>query len=71
MEHARRRAINRPVGRRILSDDKTRLIIDFVVEDAEYLAEPYAFSTEWDYAPQQRLLRFNCETEQARRFTFQ
>ena len=54
-----------------LSDDRTRLLIDFRIEDPEYLAEPYAFRTEWDYAPQQRLLRFECEPEQARRFTFQ
>lgn len=54
-----------------LSDDRTRLIIDFLVEDPEYLAEPYAFTTEWDYAPEQRLLRFKCDPEQARRFTFQ
>lgn len=26
-------------------------------------------STEWDYAPQLRLLRFGCEPEQARCFT--
>jgi hypothetical protein len=54
-----------------LADDRTRLLIDFVVEDPEYLAEPFTVSAEWDYAPQQRLLRFGCDPAQARRFTFQ
>jgi hypothetical protein len=59
------------VERYRLSDDRARLLVDLVVEDPEYLAEPFAVSTEWDYAPQQRLLRFGCEPEQARRFTVQ
>jgi hypothetical protein len=54
-----------------LSDDRTRLLVDFVVDDSEYLEEPLTVSTEWDYAPQQHLMRFGCEPEQARRFTFQ
>ena len=59
------------VERYRVSDDRTRLLIDFVVEDPEYLAEPFTANVEWDYAPQQRLLRFGCEPAQARRFTFQ
>jgi hypothetical protein len=59
------------VERYRLSDDRTRLLIDFVVEDPEFLAEPFTANVEWDYAPEQRLLRFGCEPEQARRFTFQ
>jgi hypothetical protein len=59
------------VERYRLSDDRARLLVDLVVEDPEYLAEPFTVSTEWDYAPQQRLLRFGCAPEQARRFTFQ
>ena len=59
------------VERYRLSDDRTRLLIDFVVEDPEYLAEPFTMNMEWDYAPQQRLLRFGCDPAQARRFTFQ
>ena len=47
------------------------MLVDFVLEDPEYLAEPFTISTELDYAPQQRLLRFGCTPEQARRFTFQ
>jgi hypothetical protein len=58
------------VERYRLSDDRTRMLIDFVVEDPEYLVEPITASAEWDYAPQQRLQRFGCTPEQARRFTF-
>ncbi len=53
-----------------LSDDATRMLIDFVVEDPDYLTAPMTASAEWDYMPQQRLQRFGCELEQARRFTF-
>jgi hypothetical protein len=58
------------VERYRLSDDRTRMLIDFVIEDPEYLAEPITASAEWDYAPQQQLQRFGCTPEQARRFTF-
>ena len=58
------------VERYRLSDDRTRMLIDFVIEDPEYLVEPITASAEWDYAPQQQLQRFGCTPEQARRFTF-
>jgi hypothetical protein len=58
------------VERYRLSEDRTRILIDFVVEDPEYLAAPMTASAEWDYAPRQRLQRFGCTPEQARRFTF-
>lgn len=58
------------VERYRLSEDRTRMLIDFVVEDPEYLAAPITAGAEWDYAPQQRLQRFGCTPEQARRFTF-
>jgi hypothetical protein len=56
------------VERYQLSEDGTRLMIGVVLEDPEYLAEPFAMSIEWDYAPTLRLLRFGCEPEQARRY---
>ena len=58
------------VERYRLSDDRTRMLIDFVIEDPEYLVAPITASAEWDYAPHQRLQRFGCTPEQARRFTF-
>jgi len=59
------------VERYHLSDDKTRLLVDSVIEDPDYLTEPLTVGTEWDYAPQIRLMRFGCDPEQARRYTFQ
>jgi hypothetical protein len=58
------------VERYRLSEDRTRLLIDFFVEDPEYLAKPFTAHMEWDYAPALKLVRFGCEPEQARRFTF-
>ena len=58
------------VERYQLSQDGTRLLINFVLEDPDYLAEPLTVSTEWDFAPTLRLLRFGCDPEQARRFLF-
>jgi hypothetical protein len=54
-----------------LNDDGTRILIELVLEDPEFLAEPFTINMEWDYAPSLELIRFGCETEQARRFTFQ
>ena len=59
------------VERYQLSEDHSRLTIDFVLEDPDYLAEPFTIRTEWDYAPKLQLLRFGCEPAQARRFQSQ
>ena len=59
------------VERYRLSEDRTRLLIDFVVEDPEYLTKPLTAHIEWDYAPALELLPVDCDPEQARRFTFQ
>jgi hypothetical protein len=59
------------VERYQLSEDGTRLLMDFLVEDPEYLAEPFTTTMEWDYAPALELIRFGCDPESARRFTFQ
>jgi hypothetical protein len=58
------------VERYQLSDDRPRLLLSAVVEDPDYLAEPLTVNTTWDYAPQQRLLRFACDREQSRRYLF-
>lgn len=60
----------RVVERYQLGQDGTRLLLTFVLEDPDYLAEPLTVSTEWDYAPALPLLRFGCDPEQARRFQF-
>ena len=53
-----------------LSDDKTRLLISAVVEDPDYLAEPFTVNMEWDYTPQLPMLRFGCTPEEAQRYLF-
>ena len=58
------------VERYQLSDDRSRILLSTVVEDPDYLAEPLTVSTTWDYAPQQRLMRFACDREQSRRYLF-
>jgi hypothetical protein len=58
------------VERYQLSEDKTRLLVSEVVDDPDYLEAPLTVNTEWDYAPQQRLLRFGCDRENAQRYLF-
>ena len=59
------------VERYALKEDGTQIAIDFIVEDPEYLAEPLTGGIEWDYAPDLEMLRFSCDPESARRYTFQ
>ncbi len=59
------------VERYALSEDRTRIIIDFFLEDPEYLAEPFTSTVEWYYAPHLEMLGFDCDPENASRFTLQ
>ena len=52
-----------------LSDDGTHIVIDFVLEDPEYLAEPFTGTVRWYYAPHFEMLGFECDPENARRFS--
>jgi len=54
-----------------LSDDGTHIVIDFYLEDPEYLAEPFTGTVRWYYAPHFEYLGFDCEPENARRFSGQ
>jgi hypothetical protein len=54
-----------------LSEDGTRLLVEFIVEDPEYLAEPMTGGIEWDYAPDRELSRIGCDPEIARRYAFE
>jgi Family of unknown function (DUF6152) len=56
------------IERFALSDDGTRIEISFVLEDPEYLREPFAGTVEWHYAPQFKMLGFNCDPEVSGRF---
>jgi hypothetical protein len=54
-----------------LSEDGTHIVIDFVLEDPEYLAEPFTGTILWYYAPHFEYLGFDCDPENARRFSGQ
>jgi hypothetical protein len=51
------------VERFSLSEDRTRAIVDVVVEDPEYLTEPFTGRTEMTYVPQLQLYRYGCTVE--------
>jgi hypothetical protein len=59
------------VERYSLSEDGTRLLIDFIVEDPEYLAEPFRGHVEWYYAPHFEVMGFDCNLENSSRYTLQ
>jgi hypothetical protein len=48
-----------------LSEDRTQLIIDYVVEDPEFLSEPTTGTSVWDFAPDGEMLPFGCSRENA------
>lgn len=54
-----------------LSEDGTHIVIDFSVEDPEYLAEPFTGAVRWYYAPHFEYMGFDCDPENARRFSAQ
>ncbi|HEY5623582.1 MAG TPA: DUF6152 family protein [Gammaproteobacteria bacterium] len=56
------------VERYALSEDGSRIVIDFVLEDPEYLAAPFSSTIEWLHAPQLEMASFGCELNEARRF---
>lgn len=64
-------ANKRVVERYSLSEDGSRLLIDFTVEDSEYLAEPFSGHVEWYYAPHFEVMGFDCNLENSSRYTLQ
>ena len=46
-----------------LSEDGRRLLIDFTVEDPDYLVTPFSGTMEWDYAPHLELIGIDCDPE--------
>ena len=48
------------VERYRLGDDGTRMLIDFVVEDPEYLAEPFVGTLQWVFTPELEMMGFDC-----------
>ena len=61
-------AQKRVVERYALSSDGTRIDIDILYEDPEFLAEPFTGQLEWNLSPYQEITPFRCEPEQAARF---
>ena len=56
------------VERYRLGEDGTRIVVDFTLEDPEYLSEPLTHSRELIYSPELEINEFNCDPETTRRF---
>ena len=54
-----------------LSDDKTQLLIDYVIHDPEYMVDPMTGSMSWSYAPEREPMPFACNPENARLYELQ
>jgi Family of unknown function (DUF6152) len=56
------------VERYALSPDGTKLDIEILVEDPEFVAAPYTITTTWDYTPDGQLQPSVCDLEDAKTF---
>ena len=56
------------VERYRLTENGTRVVVEFMLEDPEHLTEPLSHIRELIYAPQLEISRFDCDPEAARRF---
>ena len=56
------------VERYTLTDDGTRIIVEFMLEDPEYISVPMTHRRELIYSPQMELSAFDCDPEATRRF---
>jgi len=54
------------VERYRLSEDRTELLIDYVIEDPEYMVDPMTGSMAWNYAPDREPMPFGCDPDNAR-----
>jgi hypothetical protein len=59
------------VERYQLTEDGTRVVASFMLEDPEYIAEPMTHTRELIYSPHMEMLRFDCDAEATRRFVIQ
>ena len=53
------------VERYRLSDDRTHIVLDFTIEDPDYLSAPVSHSYEWVYSPHIVRLPYSCDMETA------
>ena len=51
-----------------LTEDGTRIEMEFMLEDPEYIAEPMIHSRELMYSPHLKMYQFNCDLEATSRF---
>jgi len=51
------------VERYTLSDDGRSIAVEFMLEDPDYLAEPFGGSMEWIYRPDLEFLEFDCDPD--------
>ncbi len=51
-----------------LNDAGTRIVVDFMLEDPQYLAEPVNHTRELIYSPHLEMPRYDCDPEVTRRF---
>jgi len=56
------------VERYTLSDDQTRVFVEFILEDPEFIAEPLTHRRELLYAPNMSIQPFDCDLEATQRF---
>ena len=57
------------VERYRLSEDGTRLTVDVYLEDPQYLAQPFSGQLEWQYTPNLKLQRYNCDPQISKIYT--
>lgn len=58
----------RVVERYRLGEDGTRIVVEFTLEDPEYLVEPLSHSRELIFSPELEINEFDCDPETTRRF---
>jgi hypothetical protein len=51
------------VERYTLSDDGSRILVEFTLEDPQYLAEPFSGTVDWIYRPDLAFFQFNCDPD--------
>ena len=51
-----------------VGDARTRLFVDYVLDDPEYLVEPLEDTFGWTYSPHMDLIPFSCDVDVARRY---
>jgi len=56
------------VERYRLTEDGTRIVLEFMLEDPEYIAEPMSHTRELVFSPQMELSSFDCDLDATRRF---